>query len=261
MDAKTVTEPRRLTIRVDGMTCGGCEQTVQQRLGALEGVRAVIADAEAGRAVLEVDRAPSAEEVERALSETKFRIPRERQHLIVDGMTCEGCAGAVRDLLSAVPLVESVDVDLSAGRAVVLHRGVPVEDLLAVFERDGVRYEARPCHAEPVEAEACPVAPPPSEEDRPLPAPESRIVHGTVHLAVTGMTCASCVAKVEKALAARPGVGEANVSFAAGTAMIRTGEAGTDLGDLISAIRSAGPYEAKPLDGEAGDDELAAEQE
>ena len=193
--------------------------------------------------------------------EAKKARESRRLTIRVEGMTCEGCAGSVRALLSSVPLVESVEVDLAAGQAVVQHRGAAVEDLLAVFGREGVRYRARPSHAEPEEVEAYPVAAPPKEESRPLATPESRTEHGTLHLAVTGMTCASCVAKVEKALAARPGVAEASVSFAAGTAMIRTTEEGTDLADLIAAVRKAGAYEARPLGGETGDDELAAERE
>ncbi|MEX0700453.1 MAG: cation transporter, partial [Acidimicrobiia bacterium] len=41
---------------------------------------------------------------------------------------------------------------------------------------------------------------------------------GTIHLAVEGMTCASCVSRVESALSAVPGVIDARVNLAANTA-------------------------------------------
>ncbi len=39
--------------------------------------------------------------------------------LAVEGMMCDGCAGAVREALDAVAGVESVDVTLEEARAVV----------------------------------------------------------------------------------------------------------------------------------------------
>jgi Cu+-exporting ATPase len=45
---------------------------------------------------------------------------------------------------------------------------------------------------------------------------------GTIHLAVVGMTCASCVSTVESALSAVPGVIDARVNFAANTATVDT---------------------------------------
>lgn len=56
-------------------------------------------------------------------------------------------------------------------------------------------------------------------------------------LKVEGMTCEHCVAAVKKALEAVPGVAEAHVDLAAGTAEVR-GEAA--LGALMSAVESEG---------------------
>jgi Cu+-exporting ATPase len=71
-------------------------------------------------------------------------------------------------------------------------------------------------------------------------------------LTITGMRCAGCVAAVETALRATPGVVEAGVNFADCTAQI-TGSA--DLAALIGALREAG-YDAAELR-----DEAAAETE
>jgi len=56
---------------------------------------------------------------------------------------------------------------------------------------------------------------------------------------VEGMTCGSCVARVEKALAALPGVGDASVNFATEQASVRAGQ-GVTLEMLKAAVEKAG---------------------
>lgn len=58
-------------------------------------------------------------------------------------------------------------------------------------------------------------------------------------LEITGMNCASCVARVEKALANVPGVEEASVNFATHVGTVRHASA-LDPGELVSAVASSG---------------------
>ena len=79
---------------------------------------------------------------------------------------------------------------------------------------------------------------------------------GTVQLAIEGMTCASCVSTVERALNAIPGVQSASVNFGAEqAAVVLDREIPTDV--LISAVDSAG-YGAREF---SGDDDGDVEQE
>jgi len=66
-----------------------------------------------------------------------------------------------------------------------------------------------------------------------------------VRLAIEGMTCASCVRRVEQALSAVPGVTGAHVNLATESAQIRTGADAPDLDALIAAVRKKG-YDAHP---------------
>ena len=59
-------------------------------------------------------------------------------------------------------------------------------------------------------------------------------------LAITGMTCASCVRSVEGALAGVPGVQSAEVNLANERATVRLDPGGTDLGALVHAVARAG---------------------
>ena len=60
-----------------------------------------------------------------------------------------------------------------------------------------------------------------------------------VTLDIIGMTCASCVRRVERALSKVPGVETASVNFAAETARVTLGE-GVELGQLTAAVGKAG---------------------
>lgn len=64
----------------------------------------------------------------------------------------------------------------------------------------------------------------------------------SVTLDITGMTCASCVRRVERALAKVPGVETASVNLAAETARVTFG-APVPVESLIAAVEKAG-YEA-----------------
>nr|WP_269474049.1 heavy metal translocating P-type ATPase [Variovorax sp. PBS-H4] len=66
-------------------------------------------------------------------------------------------------------------------------------------------------------------------------------------LQIEGMTCASCVARVEKALAGVPGVDSATVNLATEKAEVRFAGRDVDVPALLAAVRKAG-YEARPAD-------------
>ncbi len=61
-----------------------------------------------------------------------------------------------------------------------------------------------------------------------------------IALPVKGMSCASCVLTVEKAIESVPGVREASVNLALQSAQINFDSRKTDLHQLIGAVRSAG---------------------
>ena len=84
--------------------------------------------------------------------------------------------------------------------------------------------------------------------------------HSTVvprRLAITGMSCAGCVAAVETALRSVPGVAQASVNFAERTAQVR-GDVST--ATLIHAVQQAGYDAAELRDAAAEAERDAAEQ-
>ena len=128
--------------------------------------------------------------------------PIRQIELKVDGMTCAACSARVERALSRVPGVESAAVNLLTGRAEVKGADLDRAGLIKAVEAAG--YDIAPT---------------------------------TQDIAVEGMTCASCVARVEKALARVPGVQSASVNLATERASV-TGTA--DPKALLSAVEAAG---------------------
>ncbi len=82
-----------------------------------------------------------------------------------------------------------------------------------------------------------------------------------VELAISGMTCATCAGRVEKALSRVPGVARASVSLATERASVEGSEPSLRLTDLIVAVQRAG-YQADLITGDTESDQrvLAAEE-
>ncbi|MCX2726639.1 heavy metal translocating P-type ATPase [Thermomicrobium sp. 4228-Ro] len=139
--------------------------------------------------------------------------------LAIAGMTCASCVRRVERALATVPGVVAADVNLATeeARVTLARPDIAVEELAAAIERAG--YQARPLGLETV-AE-----------------PENE---ATVELAIEGMTCASCVRRVERALTRVPGVAEASVNLATEQALVRYDPRVASLDALLHAVEEAG---------------------
>ncbi len=132
--------------------------------------------------------------------------------LPIEGMTCASCVFHVEKALSKVEGVGSVAVNLATEKAEIKPSG-PVDRAALVQAVKDAGYDV----------------------------PERT---SATELAIGGMTCASCVGRVEKALKAVPGVTDAVVNLATERATVR-GSASSDA--LIAAVVGAG-YEARLIE-------------
>ncbi|MEZ4394362.1 MAG: copper ion binding protein [Polyangiales bacterium] len=123
--------------------------------------------------------------------------------LAVEGMTCASCAGRVEKALKKLPGVAGASVNLATERVHVdASPEVDLAALTAAVERAGYRIPLRQWE-----------------------------------IRVDGMTCASCVGRVEKALLKVPGVTAATVNLATETASVT---ASVDAAALLAAVTRAG---------------------
>jgi cation-transporting ATPase V len=79
----------------------------------------------------------------------------------------------------------------------------------------------------------------------PLVAPAGEALE-QVELDVSGMTCSSCAARVQRALSREPGVTEALVNYATGRATVEVHRGALDAERLVTAVKHAG-YDASPV--------------
>ena len=80
----------------------------------------------------------------------------------------------------------------------------------------------------------------------------------TVELDVSGMTCGSCAARVQRALSREPGVSDAQVNYATGRATVTPAAGTLDTERLIAAVEAAG-YHASPVGASAAEQALSFE--
>lgn len=129
-------------------------------------------------------------------------------NLSIEGMTCASCVRRVEKSISAVAGVEQVEVNLATESArIKMADSAVLPKVQQAITRAGYT------------------------------TPEATVV-----LQIEGMTCASCVGRVERALTKVPGVLQASVNLATESAQVRW--LGSEPSLLLAAIEAAG-YHAK----------------
>ena len=139
--------------------------------------------------------------------DTEHRKPKVYQEtLAIEGMTCASCVGRVEKALKKVVGVEHAEVNLATEKAVV-SASQPLD--LAALSQAVVR------------------------------AGFNVVAAASIELVIEGMTCASCVARVEKALKKVQGVQQAQVNLATERAWVQA-NAHVQVQMLIQMVQRAG---------------------
>ncbi|MDD9922718.1 MAG: heavy metal translocating P-type ATPase [Boseongicola sp.] len=127
-------------------------------------------------------------------------------NLSIEGMTCASCVGRVEKTLAALEGVSDVSVNLASEQArVSIDRPDRLQDAARALDKLG------------------------------YPARTKR-----VKLSIESMSCASCVGRVDKALADVPGVLSVTVNLAAETAVVEYLEGTVAVSDLMAATAAIG---------------------
>ncbi|WP_424972955.1 heavy metal translocating P-type ATPase [Dinoroseobacter sp. S76] len=146
--------------------------------------------------------------------------------LSIEGMTCASCVGRVEKALAGLEGVSDVSVNLASETA-RLSLDDPARLTDATQALASLGYPAR----------------------------TSRVT-----LNIASMSCASCVGRVDKALADVPGVLSVGVNLAAETATVEFLEGAVSLGDLMAALAAIG-YPAEIAEAQASQSRVARKAE
>ncbi|KAB0540581.1 Cu+-exporting ATPase [Pseudochrobactrum saccharolyticum] len=136
--------------------------------------------------------------------------------LDIDGMTCASCVGRVEKALLALPGVNSATVNLATQQATVRFADKPDAGLAA----EAIKKAGYTAH---------------------IPQPPAQVV-----LEVDGMTCASCVGRVEKTLQSSAGVAAASVNLVTKRANITLSDPSVTPQMLADIVTKSG-YPAQPM--------------
>ncbi len=138
----------------------------------------------------------------------------EKISIKISGMSCSSCAQKVEKALKQVDGVQSAAVNLPMEKAYIEYDPDKVSEkqLLGEVEKTGFQSQLL----------------------------ESEGAMETLSLNITGMTCAVCAGRVEKALNSFSGVENASVNLPAGKATVRFNRAKVRKQDLVEAVEKTG---------------------
>ncbi|MGO5000105.1 heavy metal translocating P-type ATPase [Oceanisphaera sp. W20_SRM_FM3] len=143
----------------------------------------------------------------------------QRLQLPITGMSCASCVRRVEQALLNTPGVIEASVNLASEKAQVsLAADASLSILVDAITKAGYQTATE-----------------------------------QFELTIIGMSCASCVGRVEKALQRLPGVLSASVNLAAESAQVSALAGNVDEAQLVDAINKAG-YQAQPVSSDRADD-------
>ncbi|KAI9263188.1 hypothetical protein BDA99DRAFT_559744 [Phascolomyces articulosus] len=263
VETPVIAVPKKVTMQISGMTCASCVRTIEQGLAALPSVTAdsVKVNLLTGGASFEVqgdvlNESQIATTVSRmGYNASNISILAEQQpaarpatyqvEMIVSGMYCMNCVDKIRQALSDLPgcQTNTIKIDLDSGRArfqfanntlsrkrindTIMQLGFMTDsiDITKIIKGD-------------------------QEGDEEGDKSKKNLV--VTRLSVTGMTCSSCVANIERAMMKQPGVASCQVNLLAKSAVISHDPSIVGARALANMIEQLG-YKAEPQANNATD--------
>jgi Cu+-exporting ATPase len=226
-------------LHVSGMSCGHCTQSVRETLESLAGVGSVEVDLDSGIATVNYDPATTnVESMKAAITQAGYSVEDQEEDacedtcpvsieeisdraaertlsLNISGMSCTTCAKRIEKGLAELHGIMEVSVNFASEKASVTYDTNKL-DLSEIRDRiESLGYG---------------------------------ILSERLTLNITGMSCTSCVANVEKALKKQPGVFEANVNLSLEKADIVYDSSIINQDGLIKVVEDAGYGASIPQD-------------
>ncbi|KAF9105287.1 hypothetical protein BGX27_009695 [Mortierella sp. AM989] len=273
--------PGKITLPVVGMTCMSCVNAITSVLSSTPGINKVDVSLKQEQATVDYDPAQvNVAQIKEAIEDCGFDVPFDidtsgKITLPVVGMTCMSCVNAITSVLSSTPGINKVDVSLKQEQATVDYdpAQVNVAQIKEAIEDCGFDV--------PFDTNSIPTSVPAittfssssSSAQASSSSSKSTItktttsttistsshssISKTTHqssnqkiktaqLSIQGMTCASCVASIEKSLKGSPGLISIKVALLAERATIEYIEGETSPREIADKIDDIG-FEASPI--------------
>ncbi|HEN3647219.1 TPA: copper-exporting P-type ATPase CopA [Yersinia enterocolitica] len=246
-------------LALHGLSCMNCAKRVKTALESREDVHHAEVNVHYAKVTGEAETTTLIDTVKQAGYQAEEAQAPDIE-LQLSGLSCGHCTESTRKALEAVPGVIAADVSLDNAK---VYGKVEAQTLIDAVEQAG--YHATLPGAQSPKAEPLTHSAPSSPEylaaaSSTIPAATTDIKNtqpshplaesadnDSVQLLLTGMSCASCVSKVQNALQSVDGVEVARVNLAERSALV-TGHPSNEA--LIAAVKNAG-YGAEIIEDEA----------
>ncbi|XP_063985522.1 copper-transporting ATPase 1 isoform X2 [Diachasmimorpha longicaudata] len=208
----------KVKMKINGMSCQSCVNNIERTVGAKQGVNSIKVLLDDKTGYVDYDpRETSAGELINAVNDMGFEAsldevesPNPRNELKcfihVDGMTCQSCVKSITDMILGKPGILDINVSLSDKEAKVRYTGDLVTSDQIVFYIEEMGFDAfvKEIDGQPLSAGT-------TVQLKDLAKAPEIVSNGRLYdtgkvkediakcfLQIKGMTCASCVAAIEK---------------------------------------------------------------
>ncbi|XP_077055611.1 copper-transporting ATPase 2 [Siphateles boraxobius] len=266
----STTDWSEVTLGVEGMHCGSCVKNITDTLSGMLGVNAVFVSLEKGSVDLRFDPSLLTLETVKGLLEeippgnfrvsipgwnstlNSTKIPLQSVTIGIEGMTCNSCVQAIEGIVSQRAGVRSIKVCLQEKNGIVTFDSSVTcpEELRAAIEDMGFEawlgQDSGVCEVPSSSQMSSGVKHLPSSKsslseitkDNLCGSEERETRKCFVH--VTGMTCASCVANIERNLLKHEGIKSVLVALMGGKAEVKYDPGLLDPAQIVQLISRLG---------------------
>ncbi|WP_418113964.1 heavy metal translocating P-type ATPase [Vibrio scophthalmi] len=236
----------RFEIPLQGLNCMGCARKLEQRLSE----RFDVSIQTLSPTLIELETTASLTDIVEQIEALGYQAEINKRFLL-SGLSCGRCVAKLTQQLQSNTAITQVSVSKDN---VSLITTLPDQTIIDIVTEAG--YQAKPT-SESIKANA---EQSPAKTKATTKATNSSTASGhKFNLLISGMTCASCVASVEHALASVEGVTKAQVNLAEQSALVFSDRADLNSDLLLSAVVKLG-YQAQLIDDPKTQQEKQAEQ-
>lgn len=254
----------RVTLSVIGMVCMSCVNNIETNVSKMAGVTSVNASLEHNTATIEYHPAKiTSEKLCQAIEDLGFEASTTTEHrpscktviVGIEGMTCGSCIKLIENTVGAADGIVKISVSLDKKEAVIEYNcdTLSDEDVKNAIEDTGfeVTYVKDEGQAD---LEVGAVASSKICHEKLSSTVVSKVTNNDVvsciddtdgetcrvQINVTGMSCSSCVNKIESSLSSKDGVHMIRVGLLAEKAEVKYNPSITNPEDLVRSIKNLG---------------------
>ncbi|KAI7905119.1 E1-E2 ATPase-domain-containing protein [Cokeromyces recurvatus] len=240
---------------VQGMTCQACVRTITNALSLLNGVESVNVDLENASVTVTYDSLIlTCKDLKNNIEDCGFDIPVTTIILPVLGMTCHSCVKTITNSLNTLNGILYVEVSLEKEEATIVydHNILDIPNIVETIEDCGFDVIIN-TKQEASNKDNCKNTTKGLIDNMDEALSLERVEDNedtstmTIQLEVRGMTCASCVASIERACKAHKGISHVSVALLAERATVTFDPSSIQSDEILKIIHDIG-FDAKIIE-------------